>query len=106
MQVRELRRLGMVNFSSVMYERREERDAAVELVQERKAFDAMKESIYREISQPSSNPLLEEQNVTAFLPRRQARAHYEDLTSSIENVEIREYEIEESMISEEKEIQT
>lgn len=66
----------------------------------------MKDTLYREISQPNNNPLIEEKNVSAFLPRRPIKPNYEDLTSSIENIEIQEYQIEESMISEEREIQT
>lgn len=49
----------MANFSSVMHERREEKEAAVELVNERNAFDAMKGTIYRQISQPAGDPLIE-----------------------------------------------
>jgi hypothetical protein len=45
-------------------------------------------------------------NVAALVPRRLVKPIYEDLTSPMENIEIREYEMEESMISEEKEIQT
>jgi hypothetical protein len=45
-------------------------------------------------------------NLAALVPRRPAKPIYEDLTSPMENIEIREYEMEESMISEEKEIQT
>lgn len=55
--------MGAVNFSSVMHMRKAEKEAAEDVRNELKAFEFMKETIYRQISQPESDFEAEQQSV-------------------------------------------